>query len=95
LIELFFCILYQAPGTNHPALFTKSFNTDIPHWINEIPLLLKTTGQYQCDFRFQHKHRPLSVNISLSNNNTLHVSLPIPIRSICPGQVKYSKRKTY
>ncbi|CAF0729186.1 unnamed protein product [Rotaria sp. Silwood1] len=79
-------IIYAAPGTNHPALFTNSFHTDIPHWIDEMPLLLKETGKYQCDFRFQHKHRPLSVVISLSNNNTLHVSLPIPIRSICPGQ---------
>ena len=54
-----------------------------------MPTLLQETGQYQCDFRFQHKHRPLSVIISLSNDQTLHVSLPIPIRSICPGQVKY------
>ncbi|CAF3649578.1 unnamed protein product [Rotaria socialis] len=79
-------IIYAAPGTNHPALFTKSFHTDIPHWINEIPSVLKETREYKCDFRFQHKHRPLSVVISLSNNNTLNVSLPIPIRSICPGQ---------
>ena len=58
-----------------------------------MPLILKQTSQYQCDFRFQHKHRPLPVIISLSNNNTLHVSLPIPVRSICPGQVKKEKQK--
>lgn len=52
-----------------------------------MPSFLQATGQYQCDFRFQHKHRPLPVVITLSKNNTLHVSLPIPIRSICPGQV--------
>ena len=53
-----------------------------------MPFLLRKIRQYECDFRFQHKHRPLSVVISLLHNNTLHVSLPIPIRSICPGQVR-------
>jgi tRNA U34 2-thiouridine synthase MnmA/TrmU len=86
--RIFSFILLKAAGTNHSALFTKSFNTETPHWINNMPLFLKETKQYQCDFRFQHKHRPLSVLVSLANNNTLHVSLPIPIRSICPGQVK-------
>ncbi|CAF1466786.1 unnamed protein product [Adineta ricciae] len=79
-------VIYAAPGTNHPALFTKSFQTELPHWIHNIPSVLKQTGVYQCDFRFQHKHRPLPVVISLADNCTLHVSLPIPIRSICPGQ---------
>ncbi|CAF0838247.1 unnamed protein product [Adineta ricciae] len=79
-------VSFQAPGTNHPALFTKSFQTELPHWIHNIPSVLKQNGVYQCDFRFQHKHRPLPVIVSLADNGTLHVSLPIPIRSICPGQ---------
>lgn len=29
----------------------------------------------------------MSVHLSLTENSTLHVQLPIPIRSICPGQV--------
>ncbi|UJR25432.1 hypothetical protein I4U23_006779 [Adineta vaga] len=79
-------IAFKAPGTNHPALFTKSFHTDIPHWIHNMPTSLKETGVYECGFRFQHKHCPLSVVLSLADHDTLHVSLPIPIRSICAGQ---------
>ena len=53
-----------------------------------MPAIMKETGRCECDFRFQNKHRLLPVVITLSKNNTLHVSLPIPIRSICPGQVE-------
>lgn len=87
-------VSFQAPGTDHPALFTKSFQTELPHWIHDIPPILKQTGVYQCDFRFQHKHRPLPVTVSLADNHTLHVSLPIPIRSICPGQVHLDHSST-
>ena len=33
----------QAPGTDHPALFSQTFNTDDIHWINKPPPMSATT----------------------------------------------------
>ena len=79
-------LTFQANGTDHPALFTLSLHTEIPHWIHSTPRELTETGVLGCYFRFQHKHPPLRCYVESNLNGELTVILERPMRAITPGQ---------
>lgn len=50
--------LFQAKGTDHPALMSHSVITAEPHWIHQPPEQLVSTGSAQLQFRYQHAYQP-------------------------------------
>lgn len=59
-----FHLLFQAPRTNHPALFRDTLRTDRFHWLTvDPPPELARTQMMNCHFRFMHR-MPLGTRLS-------------------------------
>ena len=79
--------LLQAPGTDHPALFTLSPTLTDPHWIHQRPQP-DAMGRVDCDFRFQHLHPVMRCELRPQEDvdGTVKVTLEHPLRAITMGQ---------
>jgi len=77
--------IFVASGTEHPALYSDSFNTGHPHWIHSIPTELSRNNSFDCWFRFQHTKPLVRVRIELHPLG-MKVTLQEPIRALTPGQ---------
>ncbi|KAL5014357.1 hypothetical protein ScPMuIL_008627 [Solemya velum] len=75
-----------APGTDHSALFTDYFHTDLPYWIHGPPSIFSQTQTLDTEFRFQHKHPLVSCRMQVSGSDGLIVRLERPMRALTPGQ---------
>lgn len=83
--------IYVAPGTVHPALYSKMLYTDQPHWISQPPL--NSLGFVNCKFRFQHTKPTVNCRV-MSNSNGLIVLLERPLKAISPGQFAVFYKET-
>lgn len=82
-----FILLFQAPGTDHPALFFDTVFTQPAHWINKPPEELLQNNTCEVGFKFQHVHLPLvKCELTLFGANGLMASLEHPMRALTPGQ---------
>ena len=77
---------FQAPGTQHPSLFARTFYTGEPYWIHRPPPDLVPDRECYFDFRFQKVESVDPCTCQLSRENTLTVSLYKPKRALTPGQ---------
>lgn len=80
-------LFFQAPGTNHPALFVQFFFAARPHWIHSAPQPLLQEGLFECDFRFQHTKPLMKCVLIVTTSNEVLIRLDRPLRAITPGQV--------
>ena len=80
------CCHYQAPGTDHPALFSQSFKTELAHWICHPPDESIGSNKFYADFRYQHKHPLIGCSAEVTDASSLVVLLDQPMRAITPGQ---------
>lgn len=82
---IIFRLFSKASGTEHPALYSESFNTSHPHWIHSVPKELLRDNSLECWFRFQHTKPLVRVKIEVHPSG-LRVTLQEPIRALTPGQ---------
>ena len=80
--------MFQAPGTDHPALLSNFLSTTQPHWINRCPTELKpgSTESYRCQFRTQHTHPIRDCDVTVDTEGNLHLSFDEAVRALAPGQ---------
>ncbi|CAH1783546.1 unnamed protein product [Owenia fusiformis] len=77
-----------AAGTHHPALFSTSLSTELPHWISQPPCDFTSQSDstsFKCQFRFQHIHPIIDCQVH-HHGNRLDVDLNFPLRALTSGQ---------
>jgi len=93
-------VIWVASEMDHPALYSDSFFTGSPHWIEGVPpaeLLARANDHTMAgEFRFQNVAPLTQCMVSFNNSstsnweyvdrNSLIVSIPEPIKAITPGQ---------
>ncbi|XP_041378075.1 mitochondrial tRNA-specific 2-thiouridylase 1-like [Gigantopelta aegis] len=75
-----------APGTDHPALFSQSFKTELAHWIHQPPAEFVTSCKFHASFRYQHSHPLIGCTAEKTDADSLVVFLDQPMRAVTPGQ---------
>ena len=80
------CFIWQAPGTNHPALFCQEFYATVPMWIHSEPPGFSEGGSCQLQCQFQRKWGALPCTVTRCGENQVRVYLRSPQRCITPGQ---------
>ncbi|RZF35389.1 hypothetical protein LSTR_LSTR009774 [Laodelphax striatellus] len=79
--------MHVAMGRDHRALFSNYFETELAHWISDVPrqLVEPVSGVFECEFRFQHTH-PLRKCTVMRTNSKLIVNSLDEVSSLAPGQ---------
>jgi len=83
--------VFLVDDSQHPALYTETFYTGVPHWIGDVPLELENPlllrRPSEVEFRFQNMS-PLTrcSLVSDKENSELRVSVSEPQRAVTPGQ---------
>lgn len=75
-----------APGTNHPALYSRTLLTELPYWIYKPPKEYTESQMFTSDFKFQHAHPLLSCTGHVSQDDKVQIRLEFPIRALTKGQ---------
>ena len=79
--------LWQAKGTDHPALYHTKVHTGAPYWIHMPPADLRPGGPpLQLGFRYQHSHALSQCSVKWQPDCHLDVTLEKPERAVAPGQ---------
>ncbi|GFS06036.1 mitochondrial tRNA-specific 2-thiouridylase 1-like [Elysia marginata] len=78
--------IHVAAGTDHPALFSETFQTGPVHWIKQNFYYEPPVEKFDAMFRFQHKHPLIGCSCSLRDDGGYNVTLARPMRAVTPGQ---------
>lgn len=78
--------VHVAPGTDHPALFSQTFQTGPVHWIKQTSYYEQPVESFDTMFRFQHAHPLIGCSCKLRKNGGYTVTLVRPMRAVTPGQ---------
>jgi len=85
-VDCNFVLVSQVPGSDHPALYSRYFCTDKPHWINGVPAGLRPNVPFSCYFRFQHSYPLVDCQLLMKDDDSFEVELAEPDRALAIGQ---------
>lgn len=74
--------LIAAQGHNHPLLLSDTLNASQLHWVAGKP----PANHFSCTAKVRYRQADQACDVSISENNTCHVSFQQRQRAITPGQ---------